>query len=73
MEVYKRFSKISYPITSLQKKGKKFEWTEKCIEIFNKLKHMITTAPILKIVAPFNDFIVCTEACKEGLGEVLIQ
>ena len=23
------FSKISYPITSLQKKGKKFEWTEK--------------------------------------------
>ena len=23
------FSNISYPITSLQKKGKKFEWTEK--------------------------------------------
>ena len=35
------FSKISYPINSLQKKGKKFEWTEKCMEIFNKLKHLI--------------------------------
>ena len=27
------FSKIAYPITSLQKKGKKFEWTIKCEKI----------------------------------------
>ena len=38
------FSKISYPITSLQNKGKKFEWTKKCEESFNKLKHLLTTA-----------------------------
>ena len=31
------FSKIAYPITSLQKKGKEFEWTKKCEERFNKL------------------------------------
>ena len=31
------FSKISYPIISLQKKDKNFEWTEKCMENFNKL------------------------------------
>ena len=35
---YKRFirnfSHISYPITSLQRKGKKFEWIEKCDAIF---------------------------------------
>ena len=47
------FSKIAYPITSLQKKGKNFEWTEKCMKSFNKLKHLVTTSPILKFVDPF--------------------
>ena len=54
-------------------KGKKFDWSEKCTESFNKLKHMLTTTPILKIVDPFKDFVVCTNACKEGLCRVLIQ
>jgi len=30
----KGFSKIAIPITSLQKKGVKFEWTSKCEERF---------------------------------------
>jgi hypothetical protein len=32
------FSKISHPITSLQKKGIKFEWTPKCEESFQVVK-----------------------------------
>ena len=48
----KGFSKIAYPITSLQNKGKKFDWNEKCEESFNKLKHLLTTTPILKISYP---------------------
>ena len=32
------FSKIANPITSLQKKGKKFDWNIKCEESFKKLK-----------------------------------
>ena len=67
------FSKISYPITSLQKKGKKFEWTKKCEESFNKLKHLLTTSPILKNVDPLKDLVVCTDACNQGLGGVLLQ
>ena len=67
------FSKIAYPITSLQKKGKKVDWSEKCTESFNKLKHLLTTTPILKIVDPFKYFVVCTDTCKEGLGRILIQ
>ena len=39
---YRRFirnsSQISYPIKSLQRKGKKFEWTEECEASFNQLK-----------------------------------
>ena len=68
----KGFSKITYPITSLQNEGKKFDWNEKCEESFNKLKHLLTTADILKIIDPYKDFVVCTDACKEGLGGVLI-
>jgi hypothetical protein len=39
------FSKISHPITSLEKKGIKFEWSSKCEEIFQLLKELLTGAP----------------------------
>ena len=32
------FSTIANPIPSLQKKGKKFDWNQKCEESFKKLK-----------------------------------
>ena len=32
------FSRITNLITSLQKKGKKFDWNQKCKERFKKLK-----------------------------------
>jgi hypothetical protein len=74
---YKRFivgfSKIAHPITSLHKKGTKFEWTPKCEENFNLLKELLTSAPVFKIVDPNEIFVVCTDACKEGLGGVLMQ
>jgi hypothetical protein len=37
------------------------------------LKQLLTSAPILRIVYPNEDFIVCTNACNEGLGGVLNQ
>ena len=43
------------------------------MEIFNKLKHILTIAPILKNVDPFKYFVVYTDDCKEVLGGVLIQ
>jgi hypothetical protein len=60
----KGFSKIASPITSLQKKGAKFEWTSKCEESFQQLKGILTSAPILNIANPNKDFVVCTDACK---------
>jgi hypothetical protein len=72
---YKRFivgfSKIVHPITSLQKKGTKFEWRLKCENNFNMLKELLTSAPMLNIVDPNESFVVYTDACKEGLGGVL--
>jgi hypothetical protein len=43
------FSKIENPITKLQKKNKKFVWTDKCAEAFRRLKEMLTTTLILKV------------------------
>ena len=67
------FSRIANPITSLQKKGKKFKWNKKCEESFKILKELLTTAPILRIVGPKKDFVVCIYACNDGLGGVLTQ
>jgi hypothetical protein len=67
------FSRISHPITSLQRKEKKFQWIEDCERSFQQLKQMLTSAPILRIEYPNEDFVVCTYAYKEGLGGVLSQ
>jgi hypothetical protein len=67
------FSKIAYPITSLQKKGTKFNLSQKCQDSFNKLKELLTSTPILKVVDPDKDLAICVDASKEGLGGVVTQ
>jgi hypothetical protein len=57
----------------LQKKNKKFVWTKKYAEAFQRLKELLTIAPILKVPDMDVDFLVCTDASKEGLGGVLMQ
>jgi hypothetical protein len=65
---YRRFiegsSKIAHPITSLQKKGVKFQWTVDCEKSFQHLKQLLTSAPILRIAYPNEESIVCTDACQ---------
>jgi hypothetical protein len=65
------FSRISHPITSLQKKGVKFVWAVDCERSFHLLNHLLTRSPILRIDDPHEYFIVFTNACNEGLGGVL--
>ena len=67
------FSKIADPITSLQKKGVKFEWSAKCEENSQCLKDLLTSAPILKAAYWDEDFCVCIDACKEGLSVFLLK
>nr|KUM51077.1 hypothetical protein ABT39_MTgene923 [Picea glauca] len=67
------FSQIASPITALQRTGVRFEWTKECEEAFIKLKHRLTSAPILRVPDMDKDFHVCTDASGEGLGAVLMQ
>jgi hypothetical protein len=69
----KGFSKIDIPITSLQKKGVKFLWKSKCEERFQELKHLLTNAPVLKIVDRNKEFLVCINVCNEGLRGVPVK
>ena len=44
-----------------------------CEECFQKLKQLLMTTPVLRIVDPSGYFIVCMDESKEGLGGVLLQ
>eukprot|EP00253_Pinus_taeda_P002305 PITA_02305 len=52
------FSKMAFPITLVQKKGKVFHWTPSCQKSFEQLKHLLTTAPILSISDPNKDYVM---------------
>jgi hypothetical protein len=43
------------------------------MEEFQKLKESFTTTPILKVPKMDKEFLVCTDASKEGLDRVLMQ
>jgi hypothetical protein len=60
----KGFSNITLCINSFHKKGVKFEWTHEYEEGFIHLKELLTSAHVLKIANPNEDFVVCIDACK---------
>jgi hypothetical protein len=53
---------IAYPITSLQEKGIRFTWSQKCKDNFDKLKGLLMKTPILSIVDPDKYFTICINA-----------
>jgi hypothetical protein len=67
------FSKIAKPITTLQHKGVKYEWTKEYDSAFIELKRLLTSAPILRVPYMEKDFTFCMDASKQGLGGVLMQ
>ena len=67
------FSKIAKPMTDLLKKNRKYAWTEECKKSFQELKTRLTTAPILVLPDDTKDFTVYCDACRNGLGAVLMQ
>jgi hypothetical protein len=67
------FSKIVKPITTLHRKGVRYEWTKDCDIAFIELKRLLTSAPILRVSDMEKDFTVHTNASKQGLGAMLMQ
>jgi len=67
------FSKIATPLTNLARKVTKYEWTERCERAFQELKKRLTSAPILALPTMEQDFVVYSDASRNGLGCVLMQ
>ena len=69
------FSTIASPLTALTEKGKPFEWSEACDVAFEKLKEVLTCAPVLAYPTsdPGDTFILDTDACDVAMGAVLQQ
>jgi hypothetical protein len=66
------FSKIAKPITTFQRKGVRYEWTKECDSAFIEVKRLLASAPILRVLDMEKEFMVCTDASKQGLGAVLM-
>src|SRR6266498_1777904 len=69
----KDLSKLSKLLKQLLKKNVKFSWEPKEQKTFEKLKKLLTEAPILLFSNFDKPFVLCTDKSLKGLGEVLEQ
>ncbi|KAA3484283.1 DNA/RNA polymerases superfamily protein [Gossypium australe] len=60
-------------MTRLLQKDVKFEWTNKCQQSFDRLKALLTEAPVLVQPELGREFIIYSDAYLNGLGCVLMQ
>ncbi|KAK5824952.1 hypothetical protein PVK06_019749 [Gossypium arboreum] len=67
------FSVLAMPLTKLIRKGAPFVWTSKHQEAFEKLRKVLTEAPVLIQPESSKDFSVYSDASHVGLGCLLMQ
>ena len=64
---------IASPMTRLLQKDVKFERTNKCQQSFDRLKALLTEAPVLVQPESGKEFVIYSDASMNGLGCVLMQ
>ena len=69
----KGFSRIAQPLFALTKRDVVFEWKDVCQQAFQRLKDMLTSAPVLVFPNFSKRFILETDASGLGLGAILSQ
>ena len=67
------FSKIATPLTRLIQKNVKFNWTNRCEELFLLLKDLLTSAPVQPLPSGDEGYTVYCDDSRVGLGRVLMQ
>lgn len=65
------FSSISKPLCKLLMHDTKFEWTTEHQKVFDQLKHILTTAPILQPPNWSLPFEIMCDASDYAIGDVL--
>jgi hypothetical protein len=64
---------ISKVLTELLRKGVQFVWTSEHEASFQALKVALTSTPVLALPDFSKKFIIETDACDRGIGDVLMQ
>ena len=65
--------RLLIPIYDLQKKTKKFKWTEEAERAFNDIKKLLINSPVLKAPTPDGLFQLESDTSREGIGGTLLQ
>ena len=65
--------RLLIPIYDLQKKVKKFKWTEEAERAFNDIKKLLINSPVLKAPTPDGLFRLESDTSREGVGGTLLQ
>ena len=65
--------RLLIPIYDLQKKAKKFKWTEEAKKAFKEIKKLLINTPILKVPTPDGLFRLESDTSREGVGGTLLQ
>ena len=60
-------------IYDLQKKSKKFKWTDEVEKAFNDIKQLLVNLPVLKVPTPDGLFRLESDTSREGVGGTLLQ
>ena len=61
------------PIYDLQKKAKKFKWTDEAEKAFNEIKKLLVSLPVLKAPTPDGLFRLESDTSRDGVGGTLLQ
>ena len=67
------FSRIAAPLTRLTRKGVKLDWSDDCELSFQELKNRLVSAPILTLPDDSGEYVIFSDASRQGLGCVLMQ
>ena len=65
--------RLLIPIYDLQKKAKKFKWTDEAEKAFNEIKKLLVCPPVLKAPTPDGLFRLKSDTLREGVGGTLLQ
>ena len=65
--------RLLIPIYDLQKKSKKFKWTQEAEKAFNDIKKLLVNPPVLKAPTPDGLFCLESDTSREGVGGTLLR
>ena len=57
----------------MQKKSKKFKWTEEAEKAFNDIQKLLVSPPVLKAPTPDGLFCLESDTSQEGVSGTLLQ